>query len=112
MTTDTGEPCQLPFTINDSSYNHCVPGTNYVPQCKTLSGVMRNCSGNIVNCNYISNIVLIIIKKVPTNAVIFGVTTKRGGIYTENGASLNGKLKHTWSFILIKALSSFKLYWE
>jgi hypothetical protein len=56
---------------------------------------MRNCSGNIVNCNYISNIVLIIIKKVPTNAVIFGVTTKRGGIYTENGASLNGKLKHT-----------------
>lgn len=73
--TSSSEPCQFPFVDSGVTYRTCtVNGANnpdLLPRCKTASGAWAVCL-------------------VPTDAVVFGVTTRKGGSFSVNGASLEG----------------------
>ena len=72
--TDGPNKCAFPFTHNGNSYSHCVidsPLANSVPACKDQSGEWHKCI-------------------VPTDAVIYGVTTRKSDSYSVNGASYRG----------------------
>ncbi len=68
--------CQLPFDGDDGvTYQACTVNApnnpQRLPKCKTSSGVWMFC-------------------KVPTDAVIFGVTSRKAGATSVNGASTMG----------------------
>jgi len=73
--TTSSEPCQFPFVDSGVTYRTCtVNGANnpdLLPRCKTASGAWAVCL-------------------VPTDAVVYGVTTRKGGSFSVNGASLEG----------------------
>ena len=47
--TDSGVPCQFPFTFNSVSYKSCVITNNLdaLPQCITTANVWSNCIGTL-----------------------------------------------------------------
>ena len=93
--TESGAPCSFPFVYYNQSYYNCIingPNNPFnKPQCLTINNIWSFCQGNNFNLSHVCNKCLLYYNKVPTDAVITYVTTRKAGNYYQNGASLNGE---------------------
>ena len=100
----------FPFTYNNQTYYNCIitgpSNPTYSPQCLVDSNTWSICSGiYLFLLFYIYSIYIIIKIKVPTDAVVNFVTTRKDGWSGQNGASLNGG-----TLVWIFGYSMFKIF--